>query len=256
MAEVRLVDVSKRFGGLAAVDRVSLHVPEGTFYTLLGPSGCGKTTTLRIVAGFYPPDRGDVFIGATRVNDLPPYLRQTAMVFQEYALFPHMTVFENVAYGLRMRHVGDPDLARRVAAALSLVGLSGVERTFPSRLSGGQQQRVALARALVGKVMLRAPLDGTGQHAAHGGVAGGRVTLVLRPEAIRLHRLAPHADNVLPGQIRTASFLGTLARYWVEAAGLTWIVDVPSPGETVFGGEVFLEIPRDRMHVLRAEESM
>ena len=359
MAEVRLVDVSKRFGGLAAVDRVSLHVPEGTFYTLLGPSGCGKTTTLRIVAGFYPPDRGDVFIGATRVNDLPPYLRQTAMVFQEYALFPHMTVFENVAYGLRMRHVGDPDLARRVAAALSLVGLSGVERTFPSRLSGGQQQRVALARALVvepevllldeplsnldaklrvrvrteirqlqrqlgktvlyvthdqeealaisdriavmdrgrvqqigtpveiyhhpanrfvadfvglanfveaevvgpdtlrvGKVMLRAPLDGTGQHAAHGGVAGGRVTLVLRPEAIRLHRLAPDADNVLPGQIRTASFLGTLARYWVEAAGLTWIVDVPSPGETVFGGEVFLEIPRDRMHVLRAEESM
>src|SRR5213083_3677062 len=149
MAEVRLVDVSKRFGGLAAVDRVSLHVPEGSFYTLLGPSGCGKTTTLRIVAGFYPPDRGDVFIGTTRVNDLPPYLRQTAMVFQEYALFPHMTVFENVAYGLRMRHVGSPDLARRVAAALSLVGLIGVERTFPSRLSGGQQQRVALARSLV-----------------------------------------------------------------------------------------------------------
>src|SRR2546430_1577710 len=149
MAEVRLVDVSKRFGGLAAVARVSLHVPEGSFYTLLGPSGCGKTTTLRIVAGFYPPDRGDVFIGTTRVNDLPPYLRQTAMVLQEYALFPHMTVFENVAYGLRMRHVGSPDLARRVAAALSLVGLSGVERIFPSRLSGGQQQRVALARALV-----------------------------------------------------------------------------------------------------------
>src|SRR2546425_858707 len=117
MAEVRLVEVSKRFGSLPAVDRVSLDVPEGSFYTLLGPSGCGKTTTLRIVAGFYPPDRGDVFIGTTRVNDLPPYLRQTAMVFQEYALFPHMTVFENVAYGLRMRHVGSPDLARRVAAA-------------------------------------------------------------------------------------------------------------------------------------------
>src|SRR5207244_13358567 len=101
---------------------------------------------------------------------------------------------------------------------------------------------VGQATVRFGKVMLRAPLDGTRQHAAHGGVAGGRVTLVLRPEAIRLHRLTPHADNVLPGQIRTASFLGTLARYWVEAAGLTWIVDVPSPGETVYGGEVFLEI--------------
>src|SRR2546421_7726005 len=149
MAEVRLVDVSKRFGGLAAVDRVSLPGPEGGSSTRLGPRGSGKTPPLQSVAGFSPPDRGDVFIGTTRVNDLPPYLRQTAMVFQEYALFPHMTVFENVAYGLRMRHVGDPDLARRVAAALSLVGLIGVERTFPSRLSGGQQQRVALARALV-----------------------------------------------------------------------------------------------------------
>lgn len=356
MAEVRLIEVSKRFGATRAVDRVSLHVPEGSFYTLLGPSGCGKTTTLRIVAGFYPPDRGEVFIGATRVNDLPPYLRQTAMVFQEYALFPHMTVFENVAYGLRMRHVGEPDLARRVAATLSLVGLSGVERTFPSRLSGGQQQRVALARALVvepevllldeplsnldaklrvrvrteirqlqrqlgktvlyvthdqeealaisdriavmdrgrvqqigtpveiyhhpanrfvadfvglanfveaevvgpdalrvGEVTLRAPLDGTEQRGGQEGAARRRVTLVLRPEAIRLHRLSPQADNVLPGQITTASFLGTLARYWVQAAGLTWIVDVPSPGETVYDGEVFLEIPPDRVHVLRAE---
>src|SRR5713226_6386634 len=149
MAEVRLVEVSKRFAAQAAVDRVSLQVPDGTFFTLLGPSGCGKTTTLRIVAGFYPPDRGDVVIGGTRVNDLPPHRRQTAMVFQEYALFPHMTVYENVAYGLRMRRVPDSDVRRRVAAALTLVGLSGVEPVFPTRLSGGQQQRVALARALV-----------------------------------------------------------------------------------------------------------
>lgn len=149
MAEVRLVDVSKRFAAMLAVDRVSLDVPDGSFFTLLGPSGCGKTTTLRIVAGFYPPDRGDVLIGGTRVNDLPPHRRQTAMVFQEYALFPHMTAFDNVAYGLRMRRVSGPEMRRRVAAALGLVGLAGVEQAFPARLSGGQQQRVADRKSVV-----------------------------------------------------------------------------------------------------------
>ncbi len=149
MAEVRLVTVTKRFGGSLAVDRISFEVPEGGFMTLLGPSGCGKTTTLRMVAGFYPPDAGDIFIGASRVNELPPYRRHTAMVFQEYALFPHMTVHENVAYGLRRRGVPNPELLRRVEATFTLVGLVGADRKFPAQLSGGQQQRVALARALV-----------------------------------------------------------------------------------------------------------
>jgi ABC-type Fe3+/spermidine/putrescine transport system ATPase subunit len=354
MAEVRMVDVSKTFGVNAAVDRVSLSVPDGCFFTLLGPSGCGKTTTLRIVAGFYPPDRGEVYIGATYVNDLPPYRRHTAMVFQEYALFPHMTVVENVAYGLRMRHVAAPEIRRRVADALTLVGLSGVDRAFPARLSGGQQQRVALARALVvepevllldeplssldaklrvrvrtelrglqrqlGKTVLYVTHDqeealaisdriavmaggriqqvgtpveiyhrpanrfvadfvglanfldaevvgpqtvraaGITMQISHDSVSGPegsasrRRVVVLRPEAIRLHREAIHGPNVVPGRITASSFLGTLARYWVQAGETTWVVDVPAPGDTVLlSGDVFLEIPQDRIHLLQSE---
>jgi ABC-type Fe3+/spermidine/putrescine transport system ATPase subunit len=146
---VQLRGVTKRFGAFLAVDDVSLDVLEGSFTTLLGPSGCGKTTTLRIVAGFYAPDRGDVLIGGARVNDIPPHRRNTTLVFQEYALFPHMTVAENVAYGLRMRRVPRVEQRHRVARALEMVGLSRLEEKFPHQLSGGQQQRVAVARALV-----------------------------------------------------------------------------------------------------------
>ncbi len=355
MAEVRLVDVSKNFGAHAAVERVSLVVPDGSFFTLLGPSGGGKTTTLRIVAGFYPADRGDVYIGATRVNDLPPYRRHTAMVFQEYALFPHMTVVENVAYGLRMRRVAAPQIRRRVADALALVGLTGVDNAFPSRLSGGQQQRVALARALVVEpevLLLDEPLSSldaklrvrvrtelralqrqlgkTVLYVTHDQeealaisdrialIAGGRIqqvgtpveiyhrpanrfvadfvglanfidaevvgpqtvravgitmqtadaasgpngasrrrVIVLRPEALRLHRERIPGPNVLPGHISASSFLGTLARYWVDAGGTTWVVDVPAPGETVLlSGDIFLEIPRDGVHLVQSESML
>ncbi len=349
MARVRLEGVTKRFGVTVAVADVTLDVPEGCFFTLLGPSGCGKTTTLRIVAGFHLPDRGEVYIGEERVTHLPPHRRRTAMVFQEYALFPHMTVGENVAYGLRMRRLPDAQVRSRVAAALELVGLRGVERAFPSQLSGGQQQRVALARALVvepdvllldeplsnldaklrvrvrgeirqlqrqlGKTVLYVTHDqeealaisdrvavmeagrvlqvGTPVEIYHrpahrfvadfvglanfvegevvgpdavrcagvvvrlrgDGLAPGRVTVMLRPEALRLHRQPPAGGVVLPGRITGSSFLGTLARYWVAAGGLTWIVDVPAPGETVYEGEVFLEIPPERVHVLRADDA-
>jgi len=146
---VRLVGVTKRLGTHLAVDGISLDVAEGTFMTLLGPSGCGKTTTLRMIAGFYSPDRGEIRIRDRVINDIPPHRRNTAMVFQEYALFPHMTVAENVGYGLRMRRVPRPEARRRVALVIELVGLSGQERKFPHQLSGGQQQRVALARALI-----------------------------------------------------------------------------------------------------------
>src|ERR671931_1646588 len=126
-AHVRVSHVSKRFGATTAVDDVSFEVPRGAFATLLGPSGCGKTTTLRMIAGFYDPDAGDIDIGGRRVNDLPAHRRGTAMVFQDYALFPHMTVRDNVAYGLRVAHAKASDRARRVGETLAFVGLKGLD---------------------------------------------------------------------------------------------------------------------------------
>ncbi len=148
---VRLVKLSKRFvgGAAAAVDDVSLEIPRASFTTLLGPSGCGKTTTLRMIAGFYEPDSGDIFIGPRRVNDVPVHRRKTAMVFQDYALFPHMSVEENVGYGPRLAGVGADAARKRVHETLEFLALTGLERRYPNQLSGGQQQRVALARALV-----------------------------------------------------------------------------------------------------------
>jgi iron(III) transport system ATP-binding protein len=134
---------------VVAVDDVTLAVAPGEFVSLLGPSGCGKTTLLRIVAGFETPTAGDVVVAGERVTELPPNRRDASMVFQSYALFPHLDVFENVAFGLRVRGVASPELDERVGAALALVGLAGLARRSPDQLSGGQQQRVALARAVV-----------------------------------------------------------------------------------------------------------
>lgn len=149
MVTVRLEDVTKRFGEVVVVDQVDLLVNDGEFFTLLGPSGCGKTTTLRIVAGFYRPDQGNLYFDNELMNEVPPFKRNTGMVFQTYALWPHMNIFDNVAYGLTVREVPKETTKKRVAQALQLVGLEGFERRLPSELSGGQQQRVALARALV-----------------------------------------------------------------------------------------------------------
>jgi spermidine/putrescine ABC transporter ATP-binding subunit len=149
MSQLVLKNVRKSFGRTLAVDDFSLEVAQGEFLALLGPSGCGKTTTLRIVAGFERPDTGEVLIRGESATEKPPYRRDIGIVFQSYALFPHMTVFENVAYGLRMRKVGRPELAERVRAALQLVHLEGLDDRYSRQLSGGQQQRVALARAVV-----------------------------------------------------------------------------------------------------------
>ncbi|WP_291297665.1 ABC transporter ATP-binding protein [Elioraea sp.] len=162
MSELVLTSLRKMYGPTVAVDDVSLTVREGELVALLGPSGCGKTTTLRMVAGFIEPTAGTITIGGRDVTYLPPHRRDTGMVFQSYALFPHMTVAQNVAFGLEMRKVGRAEAAQRVADALALVRLGHLGDRLPRQLSGGQQQRVALARALVvnpGVFLLDEPLS-------------------------------------------------------------------------------------------------
>lgn len=148
-ASVRLESVGKRYGDHWVVCDVSLDIKQGEFFTFLGPSGCGKTTLLRIVAGFVAPDQGVVYLDDQPMNHVPPWRRDIGLVFQNYALWPHLNVFENVAFGLRERKVKRDEIERRVAAALKQVDLVGAEKRRPSELSGGQQQRVALARTLV-----------------------------------------------------------------------------------------------------------
>ncbi|MEP7059947.1 MAG: ABC transporter ATP-binding protein [Actinomycetota bacterium] len=154
--DVRLDRVSKLFGDVAAVDDLSLDIQEGEFFSMLGPSGCGKTTTLRMIGGFEEPTLGTVYLGGRDVTDLPPYKRDVNTVFQSYALFPHLDVYENVAFGLRRKKVAKDEVDKRVRDVMKLVDLVGFERRKPPQMSGGQQQRVALARALVNhpKVLL------------------------------------------------------------------------------------------------------
>ena len=148
-ADLRLADVTKRFGDFVAVDDLSLTIPAGSFFALLGPSGCGKTTTLRMVAGLEEPTSGSIFLGDRDVTYAKPYQREVNTVFQNYALFPHLDIFENVAFGLRRRKV--KDVTERVEAVLELVELAHLARRKPGQLSGGQQQRIALARAVVNR---------------------------------------------------------------------------------------------------------
>ncbi len=148
--------ITKRFGELTAVDAIDLEIKEGEFFTLLGPSGCGKTTTLRMIAGFEEPNEGQILVGGTDVAGLPAHKRPTNTVFQSYALFPHLTVRENVAYGLKRKKVDKSEIGERVDAELERVGLANEANRKPNQLSGGQQQRVALARAVINlpKVLL------------------------------------------------------------------------------------------------------
>jgi putative spermidine/putrescine transport system ATP-binding protein len=149
--DVRLVDLTRRFADVVAVDAVSLDIARGEFFTLLGPSGSGKTTTLRLVAGFEQPDSGRVELAGADVTNRPPYARDVNTVFQDYALFPHMTVLQNVEYGLRVRKVARPERRERAEEALRMVRLEGYGARKPAQLSGGQRQRVALARAIVNR---------------------------------------------------------------------------------------------------------
>ena len=149
--DVRLVDVVKRFGDAIAVDHIDLEVRDGEFFSLLGPSGCGKTTTLRMIGGFEAPTSGLIELQGQDVTWLPPYQRNVNTVFQSYALFPHLSIYENVAFGLRRKKVKDSEIKARVSEMLTLVELPGYERRKPTQISGGQAQRVALARALINR---------------------------------------------------------------------------------------------------------
>ncbi|MFD3157269.1 ABC transporter ATP-binding protein [Haloimpatiens sp. FM7330] len=151
---VNIKNLSKIYVGnnnkeFKAVDNISVDIRPGEFVTLLGPSGCGKTTTLRMIAGFEIPTSGDIYLGGDRINDLPPDKRDSSMVFQTYALFPHYNIYDNVAYGLKLKKLSKDEIRQKVSDIIDLVGLKGMENRYPNQLSGGQQQRVALARALV-----------------------------------------------------------------------------------------------------------
>jgi len=148
VVNVRLKNIRKSFGKTLAVNRISLNIKDKEFFTLLGPSGCGKTTTLRIIAGLLEPDEGEIYFGERLMNKVPPEKRNVTMVFQNFALFPHMTVYDNIAFGLKMRKWSKNDIDRRVKEIIQMLHLEGQENKYPHQLSGGQQQRVGLARAL------------------------------------------------------------------------------------------------------------
>jgi iron(III) transport system ATP-binding protein len=148
MASIKIEGLGKRFGEVQALSGIDLEIEKGEFFTLLGPSGCGKTTLLRTIAGFYRQDAGNIYIDGELINKVPAYQRNTGMVFQNYAVFPHMNVFDNVAYGLRVRKFTKEEISRKVSAALKTVHLDGYEKRTPDKLSGWQQQRVGLARAM------------------------------------------------------------------------------------------------------------
>jgi len=149
VSNLRIVNLTKRFSEVLAVDNISLEVADGEFVTLLGPSGCGKTTTLRTIAGFCYPDEGEIFFGDKIMNNVPPNKRNTAMCFQSYALFPHMSVWDNISFGLKMQKISRPEQKKKILKVMGMLGLEGLEKRKPGELSGGQQQRVALARAIV-----------------------------------------------------------------------------------------------------------
>lgn len=148
-ADVKLKNITKHYGDVIALEKVNLDIKAGEFFTLLGPSGCGKTTLLRIVAGLGKQDEGDVFIRGKKVNDIPPWERNTALVFQSYAIWPFMNVFDNIAYALKLRKVPKEQIKKKVKSVMNMLGLDGLEKRRPDQLSGGQLQRVALARTLV-----------------------------------------------------------------------------------------------------------
>jgi len=287
---VSLNGVSKRYGGVPAVMALDLDVVEGEFLTLLGPSGCGKTTTLRLISGFEMPDEGEIFIAGDRVNDIPPYRRNVNTVFQSYALFPHLNVFDNVAYSLSIRGIDKSTIRQRVHAMLKRVGLPEKSASMPHQLSGGQMQRVALARALVNEprvLLLDEPLSALDaklrrsmqlelKHIQrHLGLSFIYVThdqeeaLVLSDRIAVMHdgRIAQlgSPDSVFerPDTLFVADFLGTSnvlqARLTgveggearlTDEQGLTWLADASQAAASRADGAVSVVIRPQRLYLI------
>lgn len=254
---LRLAGVSKRLGNLRAVDNVSLDITKGSMVTLLGPSGCGKSTTLRLLAGLYQPDAGEIILAGETITRQPPNKRRMTMVFQEYALFPHLSIADNVGYGLRMRKTPAAQAKAKIGEMLDLVGLSNAAQKFPHQLSGGQQQRVALARALAVDpevLLLDEPLSNL----------DAKLRVKLREEIVRLQKVlgktmvfVTHdqeealsiSDQVaVMGEGRIAQlgapedvYFRPASRYVAEFVGLANFVDVDvtAPGQVRMGSQTF-----------------
>jgi len=286
---IRVVDLVKRFGGVTAVDHVSFAVAKGELVSLLGPSGCGKTTTLRCIGGYEPPTSGAVEIGGRIVNDVPVHHRDIGMVFQNYALFPHKSVADNVGFALKMRGVARDERRRRVAEALALVEMPGYEARYPAQLSGGQRQRVALARALIHRpsvLLLDEPLANLDRKLRQ----SMRVELKLIQEKVgistlfvthdqeealvmsdrvavmdggRIHQLAPPSDVYhRPATPFVATFIGETnylqGRVVTVAAGVATVrtagdhdVTVPAVDGCVPGRDIAITVRPERIDIAR-----
>ena len=289
MAAVELTEVTKSFGSALAVDGASIAIPNGTFFSLLGPSGSGKTTLLRLVAGFLRPDRGTIQIGERRVNDVPPHKRNIGMVFQSYALFPHRTALQNVAFGLEMRGRPRAEILRRAQEALDMVRMGTRGDAFPPELSGGQQQRVAIARSIASRPavwLLDEPLSALDRKLRvemqvelralqkHLGITAIYVTHDQEEALAMSDRIAIFRDGRIaqqgtprdlyerPTDIFVAEFLGSanLLDAVVRRSGSGWdavveevVVPVRADG-LVEGGKVRLAIRPERLRVRPPDE--
>lgn len=209
---VDLQNLKKEFDGTPVLRGISLSIKRREFVTLLGPSGCGKTTTLRIIGGFEQPDSGDVFFDGKRLNDVPPYQREINTVFQRYALFPHLNVAENIAFGLHIKKLDRADIKRKTAEMLELVGLRGFENRDVTSLSGGQQQRVAIARAIVTHPKLLLADEPTGSLDSHRSVEIMKLLQKLNDEEGITVVLVTHEPDMAKYAKRIVHFVdGTVA---------------------------------------------
>lgn len=209
---IELHDLKKEFDGTPVLRGISLDIKSREFVTLLGPSGCGKTTTLRIIGGFEQPDSGDVFFDGKRLNDVPPYQREINTVFQRYALFPHLNVAENIAFGLHIKKLDRADIKRKTAEMLELVGLRGFENRDVTSLSGGQQQRVAIARAIVTHPKLLLADEPTGSLDSHRSVEIMKLLQKLNDEEGITVVLVTHEPDMAKYAKRIVHFVdGTVA---------------------------------------------